>query len=329
MSDSCASFVQIFYPDRAVKQDSSQKVAHSLIDTLPSAINTTIHNAECGDDEGSAALLAAASSAKGTTSRVESIQKGTPLAGSENSVAEGLSESGSSPMDLDSDCQGVAEVQFETGTALEPPSTSPIQRQTPEPTAPDPGSMDVDSDVQDRPGSQDNNLISTLTGRSRPTNVVTRTKFSAGRHKTSAVKTKSIANSSSPSSTESDTDTPEGDSDTQEQRTYRLHAGRSIKPLMATATASRTTPLRHKLLRFVAKPKSAPSGPVKHTRPSASKAKGMNRQLENKEVLKRKGEVLEEKAPQPIDFIDLTTDSWLRQSLTDDMEVLKAWHFSI
>jgi len=265
VSDSCASFVRIVYPDRPVKQDCPQlqvkRSSHRVFkNELTAAIGfETAHNAECGDDEGGPAPPAAASSAKSTTLRFENIQEGTPLADSENSVAEDLENlSRASSMDLDSDCQGVAEVQFETGTSLEPPSTSPIQRQIPQLAAPGPGSLDVDSDVQDSQG-------------------------------------------------------------------HRLRAGRPIKSLMATATASRPT----SFLRFVAKPKSAPSGPVKHTRPSASKAKGMNRHLKNKGVLKRKGEVLEERAPQPIDFIDLTTDSWLRQSLTDDMEVLKARHFSI
>ncbi len=341
-------FFQIVYPDYAVKQDcirppqpkiprSSAKRVVVFHRDLQNALNFAAAPTPAVLDsaEGSPAPPAAAYSAKGTTSRVENIPKGTHLAGSENGAAGGLEDMSaeSSPMDLDSDCQGDAagsfsQLQFETGTSPEPPSTSPIQRQIPPLVAPGPRSMDVDSDVQDGLGSQGDNLSLPLTGRS-PTNVVTRTKLSAGRHKTSALKTKSIANSSSSSSMESDTDTPEGDSDTQKQSTYRLRAGRPIKPLMAKATASRPTSLRDRSLRFVAKPKSAPSSLVMGTRPSASKAKGMSRHLEKKELLKRKGEVLEEKALHPIDFIDLTTDSWLRRSLTDDMEVLKARHFSV
>jgi len=83
--------------------------------------------------------------------------------------------------------------------------------------------------------------------------------------------------------------------------------------------------LGDRLLKSVAKPKPAPSGPVKHSPPKKSKS----RHLKKKGMLKQKGEVLEKKALHPNDFIDLTTDSWVRRSLTNDMEVLKAQHFSI
>ena len=289
---------------------------------LASAINFANEStpAALDTDEGNPASPAAACSAKGTTSRFEDVPKGTPLVGSENSVAValvGLSRE-SSPMDLDSDCQGNAAGSF---------STSPIQRQISQPAAPGPGSMNVDSDIQDGSGPQGNNSSMPLTGRS-PTNVVTRTKFSAGRHKTSKLKTNLITYLDSPSSMEGGTDNPEDDSDAQEQSTSRLRA-RQIMPLVATATTSRPTSLGHRPLRSVAKPKSAPPSPVKRSRPSASKAKDMSRHLGKKGKLKRKGEDMEERALQPIDFIDLTTDSWLRRSLTDDMEVLKARHFSI
>jgi hypothetical protein len=298
---------------------------------LAAAINVATGTAVLGD-KGSPAPPAAANSAKGTTSSLENIPKSTPT-GAENGASEGLEDLGGepSPMDLDSDFErdaagSFSPLQFETGTSREPPSTSPTQRQIPQPAAPSPGSMDVDSDLQDELGSQGRNLSLPLAGRS-PTNAITRTKFSVGKLKTSALKTKSIGSSSS---TESDTSSSEssseGDSDVEKQR---LHAGRLIKPLAATATASRPTSLHGKPLRPVAKPKSAPSSQVKRSLPSASKAKGMSRHLEQKGVLKRKGEVLEEKPLQPIDFIDLTTDSWLRQSLTDDMEVLKAQRFNI
>jgi len=162
---------------------------------LASAINIAAGHTLAGldDDEGSPTPPAA------TTSTISPV--------SENDVAEVLeSFSGeTSDMDLDSDTQGdttgsFSQLQFETSPELD--STSPVQKQLPGPTL-----MDVDSDTQS------------------PTNVVTRTKFSAGRPKTLELKTKSIANSSSSSSMESGTDSPEGDSDTEEQSTSRLPSG--------------------------------------------------------------------------------------------------------
>lgn len=354
VSHSCASVLQIIYLNFAVKQDvsplepkipqssskavvlykgsRSAKAAQDLVSAINIATGFIPAVPAVLDDEGSSAPPAAANSAKGTISRFEDTSKGTPLAlaGSENGVAEALEDcSGeTSSMDLDSDTQGDAagsfsRSQLETGSSPELFSTSPIQRQIPQLAAAGSGLMDVDSDGL---GPQGNNLSLPSTGRS-PTNVVTGTKFSAGRHKTLELKTKSIANSSSSSAMDTDTDTPEGDSDTQEQNTSRLRAGRAIKPTVAIATASRPMSLGDRPLRSATKPKPTFPSPAKRSRRSAPKAK--SRHL-GKKLLKRKREVLEEKALlRPIDFIDLTTDSWLRRSLTGDMEVLKAWHFSI